>query len=719
MDLTYRTLGAWGPGKGSNLQPSEVDSNFWAIAQAIVDLETNPAVPNGIESISVSGTQMYITLTDGTVMGPFTLPVLTFRWRGEWQPNTSYAELDVFTVTHTGIFMVLVSHVSGAFWDDLYQVDGQPAYLQLFGSVDTGLSGLPDVQLTALAVGDFLNYGADTLWHNITLGTMAFQAAGSVSILGGTITGMPPPVNPSDVATKAYVDALPEGATAPDKTLLANISGVTGPAIPNTLSDYLDSVLATTTRGTLLYRSGAGWDALQPGTSGYYLQTLGAGSDPVWNTGGSGVTSITAGTGISTGGAPIVATGTVSLAAIADNALLANASGASAAPTPTTLTAYLDHVLSSARGTIMTRTGAGWVSLAPGTNGQFLKTQGIGADAVWDAPSGSGTVTSVTAGTGISTGGSPITGSGTVSLAAIANLNVLANISGSSAAPLPTTVSLLFDAAVSATQGSVLYRSATGWVALAPGTSGQILTTGGAAANPSWQNAPITGSSTPNLRIVANISGSSAVPTGQTLTNILDAILSSSRGSLMYRTNSGWVALAPGTAGQVLQTGGATGDPSWITNAGGLLAISAPQAQDTLSYNTSSGKFENVRPRYNIGAYVPGVMVNSQNLLYHKFSKSVSLPANFGAYLGHSSTAGVAVAATGSTVIALARAVAASPSAFTNVATITLAAGALSASFSTQAVITFAQGDVLRVRGPAAADATAADFHMSLAGYET
>lgn len=36
------------------------------------------------------------------------------------------------------------------------------------------------------------------------------------------------------------------------------------------------------------------------------------------------------------------------------------------------------------------------------------------------------------------------------------------------------------------TQGSVLYRSATGWAVLGPGTAGQKLTTGGAGANPSW-----------------------------------------------------------------------------------------------------------------------------------------------------------------------------------------------------------------------------------------
>lgn len=39
---------------------------------------------------------------------------------------------------------------------------------------------------------------------------------------------------------------------------------------------------------------------------------------------------------------------------------------------------------------------------------------------------------------------------------------------------------------ISTTQGAVLYRGASAWTALDPGTNGQVLTTGGDAANPSW-----------------------------------------------------------------------------------------------------------------------------------------------------------------------------------------------------------------------------------------
>lgn len=46
------------------------------------------------------------------------------------------------------------------------------------------------------------------------------------------------------------------------------------------------------------------------------------------------------------------------------------------------------------------------------------------------------------------------------------------------------------------TQGQILYRNATAWVPLAPGTNGQILTSGGAGANPSWTTATGTGTVT-------------------------------------------------------------------------------------------------------------------------------------------------------------------------------------------------------------------------------
>lgn len=55
-----------------------------------------------------------------------------------------------------------------------------------------------------------------------------------------------------------------------------------GPGI-QTLLDGISS-----TRGVVLYRGASAWAALSPGTSGYVLQTNGAGADPSWVAGGGG-----------------------------------------------------------------------------------------------------------------------------------------------------------------------------------------------------------------------------------------------------------------------------------------------------------------------------------------------------------------------------------------------------------------------------------------------
>jgi hypothetical protein len=71
-------------------------------------------------------------------------------------------------------------------------------------------------------------------------------------------------------------------------------------------------------------------------------------------------------------------------------------------------------------------------------------------------------------------------------LPAIASHTVLANTTGSSAAPAADTLTAIIDASIGSTQGDILYRGASAWSVLAAGTSGYVLTTGGAAANPSW-----------------------------------------------------------------------------------------------------------------------------------------------------------------------------------------------------------------------------------------
>jgi len=174
--------------------------------------------------------------------------------------------------------------------------------------------------------------------------------------------------------------------------------------------------------------------------------------------------------------------------------------------------AILDTI-SSTRGVLLYRGAAGWAALAPGTAGENLQTNGAGADPTW----------------AVSAGGD---------------------------------IQALLDG-ISATQGTVLYRNATDWVALAPGTAGEFLKTNGAGANPAWA-----------AQAVADIQA------------LLDGI-SATQGTILYRNAADWVALAPGTAGYVLQTKGAGQNPAWVLGSGGGSGVT-PDIAVNLTYIPAS-----------------------------------------------------------------------------------------------------------------------------------
>jgi hypothetical protein len=129
----------WGSGLGRKLHADEIDRNMWELANAIVALQGDRPQPNNIASISIDGTAMSITLDDGTVLGPFPLPVLLQRWRGAWTAFTDYAVLDTFAVEGFGLYTVVKPFTSGANFDESVQVDGEPALLKNLGADGGGI----------------------------------------------------------------------------------------------------------------------------------------------------------------------------------------------------------------------------------------------------------------------------------------------------------------------------------------------------------------------------------------------------------------------------------------------------------------------------------------------------------------------------------------------------------------------------------------------------
>lgn len=123
---------------------------------------------------------------------------------------------------------------------------------------------------------------------------------------------------------------------------------------------------------------------------------------------------------------------------------------------------------------------------------------------------GSGTVTSFSAGNlsplfSSSVATATTTPALTFTLSSAAANTVLSNATGSSAAPAFNTFSAAFDSAFASAQGTVLYRGASGWTALAPGTSGLFLQTQGTGANPQWATPSGSG----------NVSTSGTITSGQ------------------------------------------------------------------------------------------------------------------------------------------------------------------------------------------------------------
>lgn len=143
--VTYRTSGPWGAGKGSNLTPAEVDTNFHELQGLINDALTGLSEPVGIDDITYDNGTLTFELSDSTTRGPFDLPLAVFRWRGRWTATTSYAEFDILYHPSLGGYMVLRDHTSGSTFNPSLVISGQPVYRLLWRMIPGGLWPIQNV----------------------------------------------------------------------------------------------------------------------------------------------------------------------------------------------------------------------------------------------------------------------------------------------------------------------------------------------------------------------------------------------------------------------------------------------------------------------------------------------------------------------------------------------------------------------------------------------
>ena len=169
------------------------------------------------------------------------------------------------------------------------------------------------------------------------------------------------------------------------------------------------------------------------------------------------------------------------------------------------------------------------------------------------------------------------------------------------------TVSAVLDN-IGSTQGQVLYRGASSWSVLSPGTSGQFLETQGASANPQWQtvggtisglttNAIVTAASsttvqTPNGSATMDSSGNISTPGG-----VSSGVGSGDSGMLLLQGSSsggqGWTV--PNTAGtsQLYILPAPGGSAHFFTDNGSgtcpTLASGAPANCESVTWTASNG----------------------------------------------------------------------------------------------------------------------------------
>lgn len=224
--------------------------------------------------------------------------------------------------------------------------------------------------------------------------------------------------------------------------------------------------------------------------------------------------------------------------------------------------------------------GTRLVTTSAGTSGQVLTSNGAGVAPTYQTVSGTGTVTSVTGGTGITVTGTP-TINPTVSL----TIPVVISSGGTNATSMANTF-------------GVNYFDGTRLVTTTVGTSGQILTSNGAGVAPTFQAAPggsisITGNSGGAL------TGSSFTFTGASTgllfsglgtTQTLTGTLGVANGGTGIATATAYAPIiagttatgafqvastGQGTAGFVLTSTGSSSLPTWQAAAGGgITAIS-------------------------------------------------------------------------------------------------------------------------------------------------
>lgn len=203
-------------------------------------------------------------------------------------------------------------------------------------------------------------------------------------------------------------------------------------------------------------------------------------------------------------------------------------------------------------------------------------------------------------------------------LASMAANTMVANATSGSASPTASTLSAFLDSSIDNSQGDIIFRNSTVWTFLGAGASGQVLTSGGVAANVSWTTpAGITGPGTTTNNGLVTWNGTAGGTVNTTTTTLssgamagINSLTASASTPLTLNagaTGNNNVNLSPSNSGVVnitsgtgLQFGTATspGFTPWasayITGAGSdtgrVFTRMANSANDNPAYDVQFGR---------------------------------------------------------------------------------------------------------------------------------
>lgn len=193
-----------------------------------------------------------------------------------------------------------------------------------------------------------------------------------VSISNGVVGTIPASTGSANAFVVTYAPAPTALVIGQHYPFIANF-GITGAATLNINS--LGAKPVTKNGAVALasgdIASGAIVDTVYDGTNFQMVSMISS-------SGAGTVTEIKTNNGVT--GGTITGAGTIGLDTISSNSVLGNTSGSSAAPISTTFSSLLDTVFGTAQGSILLRGASTWTTLAPGTSGNPLLSQGSGSN---------------------------------------------------------------------------------------------------------------------------------------------------------------------------------------------------------------------------------------------------------------------------------------------------------------------------------------------------